>query len=123
MLKVLRPKKGNITRYYPFLTPVEESLILGYLRIKTSRQILILLHSKRKASFSEITLHIHKAPSTTSWNLKRLLESRIVLKKKSSESWVYLLKNPKLVEKLANRAADTLLDHSVNNYIALIDNL
>jgi hypothetical protein len=34
MIKVLRSEKGNITRYYPFLTPVEEAVMLGYLRIK-----------------------------------------------------------------------------------------
>ena len=123
MIKVLRSEKGNITRYYPFLTPVEEAVMLGYLRIKTLRQILILLHTKRRTSFSEITLHINKAPSTTSWNLKRLLESNIVLKKKRDELFEFSLKNPKLVEKLLYRAADTLLDRSVDNYISLIDNL
>lgn len=116
-------EKGNITRYYQFLAPVEEAMMLGYLRIKTSRQILILLHSKRRASFSEIALHINKTSFTTSWNLKRLLESGIVLKKKRDESFEFSLKNPKLVEKLLNRATDTLLVHSVDNYISLIDNL
>ena len=122
MIKVLRSEKGNITRYYPFLTPVEEAVMLGYLRIKTLRQVLILLHTKRRASFSEITLHINKAPSTTSWNLKRLLESDIVLKKKRDELFEFSL-NPKLVEKILDRAANTLLDRSVDNYISLIDNL
>jgi DNA-binding transcriptional ArsR family regulator len=122
MIKVLRSEKGNITRYYPFLTPVEEAVMLGYLRIKTLRQVLILLHTKRRASFSEITLHIDKAPSTTSWNLKRLLESDIVLKKKRDELFEFSL-NPKLVEKILDRAANTLLDRSVDNYISLIDNL
>ena len=123
IIKVLRPEKGNITRYYPYLTPIDEALVVGYLRIKTSRQILMLLQSKRKASFSEIVLHIKKAPSTTSWNLKRLLESNIVLKKKNNESWIYSLRNPKLIEKLVNKTSDTLLDRSVDNYISLIDNL
>lgn len=123
MIKVLRPEKGNITRYYPYLTPVDEALIVGYLRIKTSRQILMLLHSKRKALFSEIALYINKAPSTTSWNLKRLLESNIVVKKKNNESWIYSLKNPKLVEKIVNKPNHTILDRSIDNYISLIDNL
>ena len=123
MIKVLRPEKGNITRYYPYLTPVEEALTLGYLRIKTSRQILMLLYSKRKTSFSYIVNHIKKAPSTTSWNLKRLLESDIVVKKKRNESFELSLKNPKLVEKLVNKPSDTLLDRSVDNYISLINNL
>ena len=103
IIKVRRPEKGNITRYYPYSTPVDEALVVGYLRIKTSRQILMLLYSKRKAFFSDIVAHINKAPSTTSWNLKRLLESNIVIKKKSNESWIYSLKNPQLVEKLINR--------------------
>ena len=59
----------------------------------------------------------------TSWNLKRLLESNIVVKKKRNESFEFSLKNPKLVGKLLNKASDTLLDRSADNYISLVDNL
>ena len=34
MIKVLRPEKGNITRYYPYLTPVEEACDAGIFKNK-----------------------------------------------------------------------------------------
>jgi predicted transcriptional regulator len=122
MIKTLRSKGGHITRYYPYLFPIDEAHTLGYLRIKTTRQILMLLYSKGRISFSEIVAHLNKAPSTTSWNLKRLVEADIITKRKNSESSEYLLKNPRLVEKLVNHDRVAIfLDASADNYISLIE--
>jgi len=52
MIKTLKSKGGHITRYCTFLFPLEEAHTLGYLRIKTTRQILMLVYSKGRISFS-----------------------------------------------------------------------
>lgn len=124
MIKTLKSKGGHITRYCTYLFPLEEAHTLGYLRIKTTRQILMLLYSKGRISFSEIVAHLNKAPSTTSWNLKRLIEADIITKKKNSESSEFLLRNPGLVEKLVKHDSVTIfLNTSVDNYISLIESL
>jgi len=124
MIKTLRLTGGHITRFYPYLFPIEEANTLGYLKIKTTRQILLLLYNKGRISFSEIVTHLNKAPSTTSWNLKRLIEADLITKKKNSESCEFLLRNPGLVEKLVKHDGVTIvLDTSVDNFVYLIESL
>ncbi len=123
MIKVLRSENSNITRYYPLSTSTEDIVTLGHLKIKTSRQILMFLHAKKKCTFGEIVSHIGKAPSTTSWNLKRLDEANIIRRRKTNEGSEFLLRNPKLIEKLIQKTNNSLLDRAVDNYTSLIDDL
>ncbi len=75
------------------------------------------------ATFNEIVNHINKAPSTTSWNLKRLLDSEIVgRKKRENVSFFYLYKK-ELVKKLVAENNKSLLDRSIENYISIIEEL
>lgn len=100
MIRKLRSEKGHVASFYPYDFQIEEAITLGYLRIKTTRQILMLLNDKGKYSFSEIVTHINKTPSTTSWHLKRLVKSNIVAKTTNKQNCEFLLINPQLVEKL-----------------------
>ncbi len=99
----MRPKKSNITRYYPASTPAEETIILGYLKIKTTKEIIIKLLERKSCTFNKLVVHIDKAPSTTSWNLKRLLDSEVIIRQRGIEFTQYLLKNPIEVEKLLKK--------------------
>lgn len=125
IIKIGRTENSNITRYFPASTPSGETLILSYLKIKTTKGIiLMLLHTDGNgASFSEIVNHIKKAPSTTSWNLKRLVESKIVGRKRGKEVSIFFLLNKELVEKLVGQNTKTFLDRSIDNYISIIDEL
>ncbi len=122
-IQVLRSENSNITRYYPHSTSTEDFITLGYLKIKTSRQILMFLYTKKKCTFGEIVSHIGKAPSTTSWNLKRLDEANIIVRRKGNEGSEFLLRNPKLIEKLFQKTNNNLLDRAVESYTSLIDDL
>ena len=75
------------------------------------------------ASFNEIVNHINKAPSTTSWNLKRLLDSNIVGRKRGENVSIFYLHNKELVRKLVAENNKSLLDRSIENYISIIDEL
>jgi predicted transcriptional regulator len=121
-IKVMRPDNSNITRYYPASTPTEETIILGFLKIKTTKEIIIKLLERKCCTFSELVSHINKAPSTTSWNLKRLLDSEVIIRRRGIELSEYSLKNPLEVEKLLKTNV-TLLDRSIDNYSSLIDEL
>lgn len=116
MIRKLRSEKGHVASFYPYEFQIEEAITLGYLRIKTTRQILILLNSKRIASFSEIVAYIHKAPSTTSWHLKRLVESNIVTKTTNKQNCEFSLSNPQMIEKLIYHCkTDTCFDCALDN--------
>ena len=124
IIKIGRIENSNITRYFPASTPSGETLILSYLKIKTTKGIiLMLLDTDDGASFGEIVNHIKKAPSTTSWNLKRLVDSKIVGRKRGREVSLFFLLNKELVEKLVGENNKTLLDRSIDNYISIIDEL
>jgi predicted transcriptional regulator len=115
-IKVLRTENSNITRYYPASIPSDETILRGYLKIKTTKQIISLLYKKKFCTFNEIVLHVVKAPSTTSWHLKRLFEADAITKTKRDDVSEYSLKNPKLVEKLLETTNNTLADRSADNY-------
>lgn len=123
IIKVIRSKNSNITRYYPASTPTEETLIHGFLKIKTSKEIILYLYKNKTRTFTDIVTHIDKAPSTTSWNLKRLYDSNIVIKKRVNDLLEFSLKNPKMVEKIIENNNNTLLDRSVDSYTTIIDQL
>ena len=122
-IKIMRSKNSNITRYYPASTPTEETIILGYLKIKTTKEIIIKLLEKKCCTFNELVDHINKAPSTTSWNLKRLLDAEVIIRRRGPEFSEYLLKNPVEVENLLKKTNVTLLDRSIDNYTSLIEDL
>ncbi len=115
-IKVLRMENSNITRYYPASIPSDETILRGYLKIKTTKQIITLLYSKKFCTFNEIVLHVDKAPSTTSWHLKRLFEADAILKTKRDNISEYSLKNLKLIEKLFGTTNNTLADRSADKY-------
>lgn len=123
IIKVIRSENSNITRYYPASTPTEETLIHGFLKIKTSKEIILYLYKNKTRTFTDIVTHINKAPSTTSWNLKRLYDSNIVIKKRGNDLLEFSLKNPKMVEKIIENNNNTLLDRSVDSYTTIIDQL
>jgi predicted transcriptional regulator len=122
-IKIIRSQNSNITRYYPASISNEEAIILGYLKIKTTKEIIIKLLERKCCTFNELVSHINKAPSTTSWNLKRLLDSEVIIRRRGIELSEYLLKNPIEVEKLLKKTKVTLLDRSVDNYGSLIEEL
>lgn len=123
IIKIGRTENSNITRYYPASTPPDETLILNYLKIKTTKNIILMLGEVDGASFNEIMSHINKAASTTSWNLKRLLDSNILGRKRGENVSLFFLRNKELVRKLVAENNKSLLDRSIENYISIIDEL
>lgn len=123
IIKIGRTENSNITRYFPASTPSDETLILNYLKIKTTKNIIMMLTETDGVSFNEIVNHINKAPSTISWNLKRLVDSNIVERTRGKDVSLFFLQNKELVKKLVGQNNKTLLDRSIDNYISIIDEL
>lgn len=123
IIKIGRTENSNITRYYPASIPTDETLLLNYLKIKTTKKIILMLLGVEGATFNEIVNHINKAPSTTSWNLKRLLDSDIVGRNKGENVSFFFLHKKELVRKLVAENNKSLLDRSIENYISIIEEL
>ena len=123
IIKIGRTENSNITRYFPASTPSDETLILNYMKIKTTKNIIMMLTETDGVSFNEIVNHINKAPSTISWNLKRLVDSNIVERTRGKDVSLFFLHNKELVKKLVGQNNKTLLERSIDNYISIIDEL
>lgn len=70
--------------------------------INTTKEIIMKLLDQKICTFNEISTHINKAPSTTSWNLKRLLDSEIIIRKKDGLS-KFSLNNLSQVENIIKK--------------------
>ncbi len=123
IIKILRPENSNMTRYFSASITKEKAIIIGFLKIKSTSQIINMLIDNHQLSFLEIVQSIKKSPSTTSWNLKRLLEVNIVKRSKLDHVSIYQLKNPEMIKRLINNSNHTLFDRSVDNFSNLIEGL
>jgi predicted transcriptional regulator len=122
-IKVSRKENSNITGYYPASTPNEHTFILGFLKMETTKEIITKLLEEKSCTFNELVDHLNRAPSTTSWNLKKLLDSDVVIRKRGYESSEYLLKNPNEIIRLLQKVDINNIDKSVDNYTSLIKDL
>lgn len=100
---VVRQNKKT-TRYYSSDIPFEEILTIGQIRHSTTRRrILAFILKHNVCTLDSIVEHTNKAPSTVSWHLKTLLESKIVCVQKSecSKYLVYQLSSDVIYRKSA----------------------
>lgn len=100
LIKVLRNRNTNTSRYYSNSLSSESMIILGYLRSAITRDIIMNLMDMKCSTFCDLTILINKCPSTTSWYLKKLLNNNIITKKKKNRISIYFLQNPSVVDKL-----------------------
>jgi predicted transcriptional regulator len=121
-IKVIRLRNSNIIRYYPTSTSTEETIILWYLKIKTTKEIIIKLLDRKNCTFSEIVAYIDKAPSTTSWNLKRLEESGIIIRRKEMKVSEFSLKNPLEVKNIFEKS-NNKMSMKIDNHTFSIEDL
>jgi predicted transcriptional regulator len=89
------------TRYYPsYELGPDDKRILGQLRQKKLREIVIYILSSEKPTHKEITDHFSLLKSTTSFYMDKLLSAGIVTKKKEGRSVIFEVKQPKKVLRL-----------------------
>lgn len=78
--KILRAKRlgYNVKRYYPIAVRTTESDILDHILHPIRRKIIFFLLTHSKSKLKEIALFIHRAKSTTSFQLKSLKHAGII---------------------------------------------
>lgn len=112
-MKSFKRSKGRITRYYSTSISSEYFSIIGYLKNKTTREIICLLYCYKEKNFTEIRSHIGRASSTTSWNISRLSNDYIIDKIKTNRGYTFVLVQPKLsnvLESFENLLLDRTFD-------------
>lgn len=122
LVKSFRRSNGRITRYYSTSISEECFSIIGYLKNKTTRGIILYLHIYNEKNFTEIKNHIGKASSTTFWNIRRLIKDAILIEAKSEKGTNFALAQPILILKIIESFDNNLpLDRAYNtkNYAYL----
>ena len=113
---------NRITRYYPYTTDKNTLKILGFLRRKTTKEIIIYILKNSTCSFHDLVKYLKKSPSTVSWHLNRLKEAGIIIVKKKNAVNIYLLAiDPQSLQELLDRYKITSMDKIVDNYIDILD--
>ncbi len=115
--------RSKETRYYPINTPDEEFDIIGYVRNEPSRRIISYLLEHRSCTFNEIVEYTDKAPSTTSWQLKRLKHAGIVSLRYYKQHQIYELTNSEVVAETLYKYKDRIADKILDNYTHMIESL
>ncbi len=105
-IKVER-QNGKRPRYYPLNIMSNESSILGHIRNKSSRQIVLFMLEHKSCTFSDILKHIKKAPSTLSWHLKMLSEAGIIAIVRTYKHSAYRILNRELVSNVLTRYGES----------------
>jgi predicted transcriptional regulator len=88
-------RDGNHLRYYPLTMDIHNERILALLRQRSVRNILFSIMAHDGCSHQDIVSSIHLSPSTTTWHLKKLLDSDIIRSERRGKYNAYLLNVPK----------------------------
>ena len=114
---------GRRTRYYPIYILADESKILGYTRNNVARQIVSFAFEHGLCTFGEIVEYIKKAPSTTSWHLKRLCDAGIISITYGQEYQLYSIVNYNLVKEVLYKYDESFRDKIANGYYEMFGEL
>jgi predicted transcriptional regulator len=110
-------------RYYPIYLSADESQVLGHIRNKVARQIVLFILEYDLCTFNEILKHIKKAPSTASWHLKRLSDAGIISITYGQEYQLYRVQKSKFVSNVVCKYSESFRDKVANGYYEMFEEL
>lgn len=112
-------RRSRMTRFYTINIPTEEFDAIRSLKHPTARQIIKFLLENESCGFKELVEHTKKAPSTISWNLKRLADSGLILVQHGE----YRLADSVMIRDVMSKYKQSFMDKVVDNYIEMTDEL
>jgi predicted transcriptional regulator len=115
-------KASKHRRYYGVSISEDEYPIIRNIRKPTKKQILFQIIVEGKPSFKELTLKMHKSPSTVSWNLSELIEEGVIEKCTQNGKERYRVKDVALLKKTFQKEFSKLFDdsgHAEDIFLAL----
>jgi len=108
-------KDGNYVRYYPNTLEKHDEKLLGLLRQRSVRTILMFIIDNEGCSHQQISEGVHLSPSTTTWHLKKLIDNGIIISDRRIKGKAYYLGIPRdrvinLLISYRESFVDTLVD-------------
>jgi len=110
-------KEGNNVRYFPRDFRPENRKIMGFLRQKSIRDILLYVITHRDCNHEQIVRYVKLAPSTVSWHLKKLEEDGIIGLVKMGRKTRYILHIDK------NEVMNLLITYQESFFDSIVDNI
>jgi predicted transcriptional regulator len=111
-------KTGNNSRYFPRGFNADNENIMGYLRQKSMRKIILEVFTNPGCIHEDIVKKVNLAPSTVSWHLKKLIDSNIIKSTKVGRKTQFkILIDKKIILNLLITYRESFFDKIVDNII------
>jgi predicted transcriptional regulator len=115
---IKREKEGNNLRYFPNNFKLQNTKLLGLLRQKSVRNILLYILINENCNHEQIVESVFLSPSTVSWHLKKLENNNIVrsVKEGRYKSYNILMEKEEIIRLLIiykESFLDTLVDRVI----------
>lgn len=119
---IKQEKERSNIRYFPISFSSHNTALLGLLRQKTVRRILICLLENQDANHEKIVAYLQLSPSTISWHLQRLEEVGILKPVKAGRYTHYtlLIATSEIIALLITYR-ETFVDGMVDNLLEMWD--
>ena len=88
---IKQEKDGNNTRYFLANIKFENMKLLGFLRQKSTRRILLFILTNEKSYYQDIVKFVELSQSTVSWHIKKLIKANIISEIKEGKKLMYSL--------------------------------
>lgn len=108
-------KLGRTRRYYPRGFSQREKRLLGLLRLRTVRRILMYLLTRGEARHGDIARALELSPSTVTWHMKKLMEQGVVAERRGR----YALADGEELRRALSTYRESLLDGMVEAFISM----
>jgi len=117
--KLIMPKTdGRYTRYYIMgKLGVMDKKILGLLRQKTPRKIIMFLLLHPNATHREICEHLQLSPATTTFHLQKLIRAEIIESKQLGREKSYTILDSEYTSKVLITYRRSFVDSAVDTFI------
>jgi len=113
-------KEGNNLRYYPRSFKAENKRIMGFLRQKRIRDIILFVLTRDNCNHEMIVKFVRLSPSTVSWHLKKLEDASIIgFAKKGRRTHYNILIDKKEVMNLLITYKESFFDNIVDNIVEM----
>lgn len=115
---ITEKKEGNNLRYFPKEFNPENEMLLGLLRQKSLREILLFILTNKNCSHNDIVKFTNLSPPTITWHLKKLENKGIISSKMNGRNKNYkIIIDENEIMRLLIVYKESFFDSLVNNIV------